>query len=217
MLYRASKRAVDIALAALGLLCLAVLLPVLGPVLAIQTGGSPFFSQWRVGRHGRPMRIVKLRTLPVHAFGNPGGWQERKAANRPSRFAALIRASGLDELPQCWNIMRGEMSVVGPRPYMLEESAALGEQIPFFNSRSLVRPGLTGWAQINYGYGLTLEDEVEKLQYDLYYIRQQSTYLDLLIVLRTLGIMLRRRPSSRRTLASILPRKRAERTLRVMA
>ncbi len=206
MLYRLGKRGLDVVLALLGLAVLLLLLPLLALVLSFQTGGSPFFSQWRVGRHGRPLRVIKLRTLPVR-YSNPSGWQERKAANRPSRFAALVRASGLDELPQCWNVLRGEMSIVGPRPYMLDEAAALEEQIPFFRSRTLVRPGLTGWAQINYGYGLSLEDEVEKLQYDLYYIRQQSTYLDLLIVLRTLGIIVCRRPASTASLAVFRPRR----------
>jgi lipopolysaccharide/colanic/teichoic acid biosynthesis glycosyltransferase len=206
VLYRLGKRAMDVSLALLGLSCLLLLLPVLAVALPWQTGGSVFLSQVRAGRGGRPLRIIKLRTLPV-SQGNPSGWQERKAANRPSRFAAMVRAAGLDELPQCWNILRGEMSIVGPRPYLVEEAASLEEQIPFFRSRTLARPGLTGWAQINYGYGLSLEDEIEKLQYDLYYVRQQSTYLDLLIILRTLRNMLRRRPGSLVSLAAARPRR----------
>jgi lipopolysaccharide/colanic/teichoic acid biosynthesis glycosyltransferase len=206
MLYRLGKRAMDVSLAVLGLASLVLLLPILAVVLPLQTGGSPFLTQVRAGRHGRPIRIVKLRTLPVDQT-SPGAWRERKAANRPSRFAALVRAAGLDELPQCWNVLRGEMSIVGPRPYLLEEARDLEKKIPFFRSRTLARPGLTGWAQINYGYGLSLEDEVEKLQYDLYYVRQQSTYHDLLIILRTIGIMLRRRPNSLVSLASVRPRR----------
>ena len=204
LLYRLGKRALDLVLATLGLLVLVILLPVLGPVLARQTGGSVFFEQWRVGWRGRPLRVIKLRTLPVHRPA-PIDWRERKAANRASRLADFVRTSGLDELPQCWNVLRGEMSIVGPRPYMLDEAAALDSQLPFFACRTLVRPGLTGWAQTNYGYGLSLADEVEKLQYDLYYVGHQSTYLDLLVILRTLGIILRRRPASAVSLAAVPP------------
>jgi lipopolysaccharide/colanic/teichoic acid biosynthesis glycosyltransferase len=96
---------------------------------------------------------------------------------------------GIDELPQCWNVLKGEMSLVGPRPYVPEEVSDFQQRIPFFRSRALVKPGITGWAQVNWGYGLSIDDEVEKLQYDLYYIGQQSLYMDLMILLRTLQVL----------------------------
>ncbi len=202
-LYCFSKRALDVILSITGLVVLGVLLPVLWPLLRLQTGGSPFFRQVRVGRHGQPFMLYKLRTLPATA-AHEAGWRERKAANHATRLCALLRAAGVDELPQMLNVLRGEMTLVGPRPYVPDEVIDLQQQIPFFRARALVRPGLTGWAQINYGYGLSLEDEVEKLQRDLYYMGHQSTYLDLLIMLRTLTLVIRgRRPASRVTLSAL--------------
>jgi lipopolysaccharide/colanic/teichoic acid biosynthesis glycosyltransferase len=202
-LYWIGKRTLDIAISLAGLFLLAVMLPVLWPLVRRHTGGSPLFKQVRVGKYGQSFTLYKLRTLaasPPHV----DDWRTRKAANRPTRLCACIRAAGLDELPQLLNVLRGEMALVGPRPYVPEEVTDLQEQIPFFRTRTLVRPGLTGWAQINYGYGLTLEDEVEKAQRDLYYIGHQSTYLDLLIMLKTLAMILRgRRPTSSVTLSAL--------------
>jgi lipopolysaccharide/colanic/teichoic acid biosynthesis glycosyltransferase len=203
ILYWSGKRAVDILLAVAGLVALGALSPALWPILRFQTGGSPLFSQVRIGKYGRAFTVYKLRTLPVAAGTLADDWRARKSANRPTRLCGLLRAAGVDELPQLLNVLRGEMSLVGPRPYVPEEVEDLQRQIPFFRSRALVRPGITGWAQINYGYGLSLEDEVEKLQHDLYYIGHQSTYLDLLIVARTVMIVFRgRRPRSRVSLSA---------------
>jgi lipopolysaccharide/colanic/teichoic acid biosynthesis glycosyltransferase len=202
VLYWFTKRALDIASSLIGLLVLAVLLPVLWPILCYQTGGSLFFSQVRVGKNGQRFTLYKLRTLPVASITQTD-WRRRKAGNRPSRLCALIRAIGLDELPQLINILRGEMSLVGPRPYVPEEVEELEREIPFFRSRWMVRPGVTGWAQVNFGYGFSLADEVEKLQHDLYYIGHQSTYLDLLILLRTIVNAIRgRRPASKLSLSA---------------
>src|SRR5207253_3245207 len=143
------------------------------------------------------------RTLPPPDRHFSNSW-ERKNGNKPGRIGAFLRLTGLDELPQCWTVLRGQMSIVGPRPYITEEITEYQHQIPFFRSRLLVKPGITGWAQVSWGYGFTLEDEVEKLQYDLYYVGHQSFYLDLLILLRTLGIIIsRKRPSSSRVKAEI--------------
>jgi exopolysaccharide biosynthesis polyprenyl glycosylphosphotransferase len=202
-LYWFGKRALDVALSLAGLMLLALCLPFLWPILRLQTGAPVLFSQVRVGKYGRPFTVRKLRTLRVSS-GPQIDWRARKAANRPTAVCALIRAVGLDEVPQLWNVLRGEMSLVGPRPYVPEEVEDLQRHIPFFRSRALVRPGITGWAQINYGYGLSLEDEVEKLQHDLYYIGHQSTYLDLLILVRTVMVALRgRRPTSRVSLSAL--------------
>jgi lipopolysaccharide/colanic/teichoic acid biosynthesis glycosyltransferase len=207
VLYWFGKRLLDITFATVGVALLAILLPVLWPLLCSQTHGSFLFKQPRVGKNGRLFTLYKLRTLPVSSTESvAGGWRQRKIANQSTRLCALIRAAGLDELPQAINILRGEMSVVGPRPYVPDEVEELEQQIPFFRSRWMVLPGVTGWAQVKFGYGLSLEDEVEKLQHDLYYIGHQSTYLDLLIVVRTIANALRgRRPPSHVSL-SALPR-----------
>lgn len=187
-----AKRLVDIVLALLGLALLLSLLPFVVVLLRLDSGGPVFFVQTRVGRYGKPLKLVKLRTLRPSTTEYSDYW-ERKRANKPSRLGAVLRATGIDELPQCLNVLIGEMSIVGPRPYVAEEVADFQRQIPFFRCRSLVKPGLTGWAQINCGYGLSLDDEVEKLQYDLYYIGHQSFYLDVVIILRTIALALRQR------------------------
>jgi lipopolysaccharide/colanic/teichoic acid biosynthesis glycosyltransferase len=191
LLYISVKRATDIAGAIVGLLVLLILLPVMAPLLRRETGGSVFFRQKRVGRDGKLFELVKLRTLP-YGLIYADHWQ-RKNGNQASAAGDLLRSTGLDELPQCWNVLRGEMSLVGPRPYVPEEVDDFQRRIPFFRSRAQVRPGITGWAQVNWGYGLSIEDEVEKLQYDLYYVGRQSLYLDLLVMLRTLNVLARRR------------------------
>jgi lipopolysaccharide/colanic/teichoic acid biosynthesis glycosyltransferase len=191
LLYVSVKRAIDLAGALVGLLVLAFVLPVITPLLRRETGGSVFFRQPRVGKDGGVFELVKVRTLrsePTYA----DHWQ-RKNGNHASALGDLLRSTGLDELPQCWNVLRGEMSLVGPRPYVPEEVDDFQRKIPFFRSRAQVRPGITGWAQVNWGYGLSIEDEVEKLQYDLYYVGRQSLYLDLLVILRTFNVLARRR------------------------
>jgi lipopolysaccharide/colanic/teichoic acid biosynthesis glycosyltransferase len=202
--YWLGKRTTDILLSVLGLACLAVLLPLLWPILRHQTGGSLFFSQQRIGKHGRPFTVHKLRTLPVAPAGQQLDWRARKAANNPTPLCVRVRALGLDEVPQLLNVLRGDMSLIGPRPYVPQEVEAFQRQIPFFRSRGLVRPGVTGWAQTNYGYGMSIDDEVEKLQHDLYYIGHQSTYLDMLILARTALVAFRgRRPRSRVSLSAL--------------
>jgi lipopolysaccharide/colanic/teichoic acid biosynthesis glycosyltransferase len=191
LVYHGIKRLLDIGLALIGLAILTVLLPIVGPLLTFETRQPLFFTQVRVGRYGRPLRIIKLRTLRAPRDPYPSYWA-RKRGNNPSSIAALVRTIGIDELPQCWHVLTGQMSIVGPRPYVPEEVADYQKEIPFFRCRALVKPGLTGWAQVNWGYGLTLEDEIEKLQYDLYYVGHQSFYLDLLIILRTIALAARR-------------------------
>jgi lipopolysaccharide/colanic/teichoic acid biosynthesis glycosyltransferase len=191
LLYVAVKRAIDIAGALVGLFVLAIVLPPVMPFLRHETGGSLLFRQKRVGKDGKEFELLKVRTLPSLP-ASVDHWQ-RKSRNQASAVGDLLRSTGLDELPQCWNVLRGEMSLVGPRPYVPDEVDDFQNRIPFFRSRSQIRPGITGWAQVNWGYGLSIEDEVEKLQYDLYYVGRQSLYLDLLVVLRTLGVLARRR------------------------
>lgn len=184
LVYLLTKRAVDLIGSFVGLAILALTLPVLTVLLRRETRGSLFLTQIRLGQHDKAFRVVKLRTLPTSSSTHADLW-ERKRANQPARLGAMLRTIGIDELPQCLNILKGEMSLVGPRPYVPEEVAEYQRRIPFFRSRALVKPGITGWAQVNWGYGLSLTDEIEKLQYDLYYVGHQSFYLDLLILLRT--------------------------------
>ncbi len=191
LLYIALKRGIDIVGALLGLLVLIVVLPPIAPLLRRETGGPLVFRQRRVGQDGKVFDLLKVRTLPdLPPFSDH--WQ-RKSYNHASAVGELLRSTGLDELPQCWNVLQGQMSLVGPRPYVPEEVADFQARIPFFRSRAQVRPGITGWAQVNWGYGLSLDDEVEKLQYDLFYIGHQSLYLDLLVILRTFNLLARRR------------------------
>jgi len=192
LLYLAGKRVTDLAFALAGLFCLGLLLPLVWIPLRRETGGSLFFSQPRVGARGRRIVVRKLRTLPVRSSAELSVW-DRKRANQASRLGALLRATGLDELPQCINILQGDMSVVGPRPFVEEEVAHLQEAVPLFGMRSLVNPGLTGWAQVNSGYGLSLDEELEKFQHDLYYVTHRCFYLDLLILWRTVRLVATRR------------------------
>lgn len=189
-MYLVAKRLLDIGLALLGLVVFLSVLPLIAIPLKLEGLGSLFFSQKRIGEHGKLIEIVKLRTLKSPDEG-PDYWL-RKSSNQASRLGSLLRATGFDELPQCLNVLKGEMSVVGPRPYVPEEVADLQQRIPFFRMRLLVHPGITGWAQVNCGYGLSLEEEVEKLQYDLFYVARRSFYLDIAIIVRTVHRLLRK-------------------------
>jgi lipopolysaccharide/colanic/teichoic acid biosynthesis glycosyltransferase len=148
--------------------------------------GPVFHRQLRVGKYGRPFRINKFRTMRV---GHALHWSEVND-NRVTAVGKVLRKLHLDELPQGWNIIKGDMSVVGPRPEQPHYVTELRSQIDFYNSRLVVRPGLTGWAQINRGYSSGLEGARVKLSYDLYYIKHQSLSLDLLILVRTVFTLL---------------------------
>jgi lipopolysaccharide/colanic/teichoic acid biosynthesis glycosyltransferase len=147
-------------------------------------GGPVLYAQQRVGRYGRTFRILKLRTMRKDAEPDGPRWASGDDPRR-TRLGRLLRRTRLDELPQLVNILRGEMSFVGPRPERPEFVAELERTIPFYGWRHLVRPGLSGWAQINYPYGASVQDAERKLEYDLYYIRNASFLNDLTILLRT--------------------------------
>jgi lipopolysaccharide/colanic/teichoic acid biosynthesis glycosyltransferase len=147
--------------------------------------GPLFYSQLRVGRGGRAFRIYKFRSMIVGAE-RPGEAVWSHAGDpRVTSIGRVLRRTHLDELPQFWNVMLGDMSLVGPRPERPEIIRELQETIPAYGARHVVRPGLTGWAQVNYPYGNTLRDALVKLEYDLYYIRNRGYRLDLLCLLRT--------------------------------
>jgi exopolysaccharide biosynthesis polyprenyl glycosylphosphotransferase len=185
------KRLLDVALGLVGALIFLFLLPFLALAITLDCPGPIFYRQLRLGLGGQPYRIFKLRTMVPHAEEDG---QARWAAaddERITRTGRFLRKMRLDELPQVFNVLRGEMSIVGPRPERPEFIAELQERIPFYRTRLCVKPGLTGWAQIHYGYGNSVEDALIKLQHDLYYIRHWSPWLDLYVVLKTVGVVLR--------------------------
>lgn len=184
------KRLVDVIVSVIGFAFLLALLPFAALAIYLESPGPIFYSQARVGRAGRTFQLIKLRSMAPDAEqdGQPR-WAKANDA-RVTRVGRLLRRTRLDELPQFLNVLRGEMSLIGPRPERPEFVAELQKYIPFYRSRLAVRPGLTGWAQINYPYGSSVEDALVKLQYDLYYIKHKSLYLDLLILLKTIGVVL---------------------------
>lgn len=185
--YDHAKRLADLVLASLGLL---LFLPAMVPaVIAIwlEDRGPVLFAQTRIGRNRIPFRMFKLRTMRTGAGGDV---YTQKSDARITRIGRLLRASRLDEVPQLWNVLRGEMSLIGPRAEWDRLVRDYEQQIPCYHFRHLVKPGITGWAQVNYPYGANLEDTMRKLEYDLYYIRHFSFMLDATIVLKTIHIML---------------------------
>jgi exopolysaccharide biosynthesis polyprenyl glycosylphosphotransferase len=185
------KRLLDIVLAVIGLIVLLLLLPLLALAIRFNSVGSIFYSQVRVGLNGRHFRILKFRTMIANAEAVTGAVYSSQNDPRVTRVGRLMRKARLDELPQLVNVLRGEMSLIGPRPERPEHVVRLQQKIPFYRTRHIIRPGVTGWAQVRYRYGATDDDALVKLQYDLYYIRHQSLALDLHILIRTVGKMLR--------------------------
>ena len=182
--YAPLKRTIDIALAALGSLLCLVLAPFVLIGNLIANRGPIFFRQDRVGRNGKPFRIWKLRTMASGAV-DVSGWTSEDDP-RITGFGKVLRRTHVDELPQVINIFKGDLSVVGPRPEQVAYARQLEERLPFYSARYLVRPGLTGWAQVKYRYGASEEDAYVKLQYDLHYVRHESLATDLRIIWMTL-------------------------------
>ncbi|MCA0452522.1 MAG: sugar transferase [Chloroflexi bacterium] len=185
--YQTLKRILDILISLVGALAFLVLLPFIVLAIKLDSPGSIFYSQERMGLNGHTFRIYKFRSMRADAEAKTGAVFSRQGDDRVTRVGRFMRKTRLDELPQILNILRGDMSIVGPRPERPEHVKRLTEKIPFYRTRLVIRPGLTGWAQVRYNYGSTDEDALMKLQYDLYYIRHQSILLDLNIILRTVG------------------------------
>jgi exopolysaccharide biosynthesis polyprenyl glycosylphosphotransferase len=185
-----AKRILDVALAVAGLVVSAPLWLIIMSAIRLDSSGSIFYHQPRVGKNGCIFDLIKFRTMVANAE-EPGQpvWAARQDP-RITRVGRVLRRLRLDELPQFVNVLKGEMSLVGPRPERPELVSTLEKQIPFYRMRHTVRPGVTGWAAIHFGYGRSVEDALVKLQYDLYYIKHQSLYLDLLILAKTLGAVL---------------------------
>ena len=182
------KRLSDIVLAALGLLFALPLAPFAAAAIWLGDRGPVFFRQPRVGRNRVLFDIVKLRTMRVST--GEGDAYTRTGDNRITPIGQFLRATRLDEVPQLWNVLCGDMSLIGPRAEWVRLVEDYEKQIPCYHFRHLVKPGITGWAQVNYPYGANLEDTLRKLEYDLYYIRYFSFVLDASIVLKTIHIML---------------------------
>ena len=186
---RCLKRTFDIAGAGAGCALLLLLLPVLGPLAWLDVGWPVVYRQERLGLAGRRFRLLKLRTMASDAERDGPRWAEADDS-RASRFGRFLRRYHLDEFPQFWNVLRGEMSLVGPRPERPEFVDDLDRRIPCYRERLLVRPGLSGWAQVNYPYGASVDGSLDKLEYDLYYIKHQSLWFDAVIVWRTIWTVL---------------------------
>jgi lipopolysaccharide/colanic/teichoic acid biosynthesis glycosyltransferase len=185
--YGRLKRLGDVVVGAVGLLVFVLAVPIVALGNLFGNRGSLFFLQERVGRNGEPFEILKFRTM--RPADGPSTWTT-EGDPRVTAFGRILRKSHLDELPQMVNIVRGELSVVGPRPEQPRYVAELVEKLPFYDIRHLVRPGLTGWAQVKYGYAADDSDAMEKLQYEFFYLRHQGLALDLRIVGRTIRSVL---------------------------
>ena len=185
------KRAVDIGTAVL-LLILSIPICLLTALLIKMVSHGPvLFLQTRVGLKGKPFTLYKFRTMKLGAESGGAQWAQTDDT-RVILFGRFLRATRIDELPQCWNILKGEMSIIGPRPERPEFTDKLAQEIPYYELRHIIKPGLTGWAQVRYSYGASAEDAMRKLQYDLYYIKNQSLLLDLNIMIRTLFTVFQR-------------------------
>ena len=190
--YDLFKRLVDILGGITGMVILTVLFPFLALVVAVDSGFPVFYSQLRLGRGGSIFRIYKFRSM--HQKPDDEIKLRATVENDPrvTRVGNFLRKSRLDELPQFWNVLRGDMSLVGPRAEIPELVGEYQRQIPFYRARLLVKPGLTGWAQINYGYVASVTETGVKLEYDLYYIKHRTISMDVQIILRTIGTVIRR-------------------------
>ncbi|MGQ9841691.1 MAG: sugar transferase [Anaerolineae bacterium] len=189
-LYRAVKRVGDLLGAGLACIPLALLIPPVWLTNALTSPGPLFYRQTRVGKAGRHFWVIKFRTMRPNAENGCGAVWARPGDERVTPLGRWLRRTRLDELPQVINVLRGEMSLIGPRPERPEFVDYLARQIPFYRARHAVRPGITGWAQVRYGYGSNVTDARIKLEYDLYYVRHCGFYLDALILLKTAAVML---------------------------
>ncbi len=187
-----ARQIVSLSAAALGLLLFLPFFPCVALAVKLSSKGPLFFRQPRVGMGGRIFNVVKFRTMFTDAESNGAKWAT-KDDPRVTKVGGFLRKTRIDEIPQLWNVLCGDMGLVGPRPERPEFVAWLAEELPFYYLRTLIRPGLTGWAQIRYGYGATLAETKEKLEYDLYYIKHMALGLDLLIMFETIKTIVRRR------------------------
>jgi sugar transferase (PEP-CTERM system associated) len=188
--YRSVKRVFDIIFSFFGLLILSPLMFIIAVLIKLDAKGSVFFKQERVGVNEKEFTIYKFRTMVNDAEKDTGPVWTQSHDARITRVGKILRKARLDEIPQMINVLKGEMSFVGPRPEREFFINELKKQIPYYSNRHTVKPGITGWAQVRYNYGSSLEDAIEKLRYELYYIKNMSFFLDMLIILETVKVML---------------------------
>jgi len=186
----AARRATDIVLGVLLLVFTLPLWALAAVLIKLDSSGPVFYRQERVGLHGKPFRLLKFRSMRADAEAQSGPQWANPADPRVTRIGALLRLSRIDELPQLWNVLRGEMSIIGPRPERPYFVAQLAAELSCYDDRSLVKPGITGWAQVNYRYGASIDDARTKLAYDLYYVKHRSFLLDLRILAATVRVVL---------------------------
>jgi sugar transferase (PEP-CTERM system associated) len=186
----AGKRLFDIVVSGVILVGFAPLILFTALLVKLESRGPAFFRQRRVGLYGQSFELVKLRSMREDAeVGGKAVWAQ-KDDPRVTRVGAIIRKLRIDELPQAWTVLTGRMSLVGPRPERPQFVADLEARLPYYAERHVVKPGITGWAQINFPYGASVEDARQKLEYDLYYAKNYTPFLDLLILLQTVRVVL---------------------------
>ncbi|PJE57934.1 MAG: polyprenyl glycosylphosphotransferase, partial [Candidatus Portnoybacteria bacterium CG10_big_fil_rev_8_21_14_0_10_36_7] len=190
--YETIKRFLDIILATSFSIILLILSPIITVLVKLSSKGPIFYSQTRIGKNEKPFKLTKYRSMIHNAETNKPQWTTQ-GDSRVTTIGKFLRRTFLDELPQLFSIIKGEMSFVGPRPERPEFVEQLEKTIPFYQMRHIVKPGLTGWAQISYRYGSSVEDSTEKLKYDLYYIKNRSIALDIGIVLKTIKLIFKER------------------------
>jgi exopolysaccharide biosynthesis polyprenyl glycosylphosphotransferase len=183
--FEIGKRLVDIAGAMVGIMIMALVLPMVALAIALDDGMPIFYAQVRSGRGGQPYAIIKFRTMERNAEPDGRPRWAKEGDQRATRVGRILRKTHLDELPQFINVLRGDMSLVGPRAERPELVEMFQKHIPFYRARLLVKPGITGWAQVNFGYASSIEETRVKLEYDLYYIKRRNLWLDTIILLRT--------------------------------
>ena len=184
------KRLFDVAVSLAGLVLFAPLILIAGIAVKLESKGPVFYRQRRVGLYGETFDVIKLRSMRTDAeVGGKAVWAQ-KDDPRVTRVGRFIRQTRIDELPQVWSVLKGEMSFVGPRPERPQFVADLEDRLPYYAERHVVKPGITGWAQINYPYGASIEDAREKLEFDLYYAKNYTPFLDLLILLQTARVVI---------------------------
>jgi exopolysaccharide biosynthesis polyprenyl glycosylphosphotransferase len=188
-LYMLYHRVMDIICSILGILFGIFLLPFILIGNLFGNRGKLFYTQKRIGKHGKPFTIIKLRTMVANAEKGGAKWAD-KNDSRVTPFGRFLRNTRLDEMPQFINVLKGDMSIIGPRPERPFFVAELSKIIPFYETRHTIKPGLSGWAQVNSRYGSSIEDSLIKLQYDLFYIKHRSFFLDINIIVKTLNTML---------------------------
>ncbi|HEV2485792.1 MAG TPA: TIGR03013 family XrtA/PEP-CTERM system glycosyltransferase [Terracidiphilus sp.] len=186
------RRLVSILVSFVGLVLCLPIIPFIILAVRLSSPGPIFFRQTRVGLRGRPFSVIKFRTMRQDAEKNGAVWAT-KNDSRVTSLGRFMRKTRLDEIPQLWNVLRGEMGFVGPRPERPEFVQWLNTEIPFYELRHIIRPGITGWAQVRYRYGASLEETKQKLEYDLYYVKHLSIGLDLLIMFETIKTIILRR------------------------